>query len=367
MRLQWPKQVAPSWRLDIGAGPKCFALYRVGEDRFRRQPVRLTTNLLILVSRGSMIVERGMQRVVIEEGTAALMLPGNLHLTEIPDRVGRVANRSIFFNDRTIRTSLGKHRRAEELATLVYPAHREIYPIRNRWTLRHASEAVFHAGFPAAFSELLCTCSAAPFTFLKHGFYHHAKTLNLWAESQVLSGFSAEQLPDIYPGGRRQFLSHWATYQTLSPRRWLQRRKMELAAMWLRHGEAAVEPIRKALGYECPVKFAEDYAAERGIAPEAEPRMVDGRRLSASVLRQKLRPFWQIDEAAVRQQLLQSKSETIEPVESALAPESSTPESNNNPEPNESGPQPPLEGDTLLNLNEFWDLKSTAVPELLAA
>lgn len=361
MRLQWPKQVPPGSRIQLGAGPKCFAIERRGGDRWRRQRIRLTSNLLVLVSRGSVVIERCEQRLSVDEGGSALVLPGEFRLTEIPDRVGRAASRIVFFNDRTIAAGLARLGNAETLATAVAPAFHGLYPLNNRWTQQHSVGLVFPAGFPAGFNQLVNTVSSAVFMFLRDSFFNRARALDLWMETQVLTGVDALQLPQIYPAGARRFYSDWKTYERISPGAWLRRRKMELASVWIRHGDAELERIRQSLGYVCQEKFTAEYAAKHGIAPESEKRAGDGRQLAGPVLRQKLRPFWHVDETEARRKLVlpRDRNELNASFGGPATPEYLPPE-------NDREPQSELHA-IETDISSFWDLKITAMPQLLAA
>ena len=346
MKLTWPKQIDPRCRRDIGAGPKCFAVDRCGAQSWQRQRVRLTSNLFVVVTHGSVVVQSGQQRTQIKEGGGCLVLPGDLVVTEVPDRVGRIRNSWTFFNDRAIGDCLKKAPVVEKLAAIVFPACHGVYPVHNNaclkmWSAR-IQKPVFAEGFRIGFRQFLATCSSIASMFLRNGFFSRKRALNLWLESQLLSGVEHNQLPAAYPGGRRRFQCAWATYQTLSPDAWIRRRRMQLASVWIRHGDTPIESIRQALGYKCPDRFASDYFAERRIKAEAEQRAGDGRQLPASALRQKLRPFWHLDENELRQQISGADGEVGM---------------------HAGGPST---GD-IPKIGSFWDLKSTAIPELFAA
>ena len=123
---------------------------------------------------------------------------------------------------------------------------------------------------------------------------------------------------------------------------------MELASVWIRHGKEPIEVIWKALGYSCPAKFAADYLAERRIAVGTECRRLDWRQLSKLALRQKLRPFWLLDEAEARHNLTEGCPHRN--------PKAAHPQSGDSPS----------QGSEIPDLTSFWDLKSTGVLELIA-
>ncbi|MDR3405873.1 MAG: hypothetical protein P4L99_25535 [Chthoniobacter sp.] len=329
----------------------------------------LTSNLLVHVTCGSVVIERGRQRVDVDRGGACLVSPGELIVTEVPDRLGLIVNSWTFFSDRVIGKVLKPIQGLENWVAMVRPLHQGLYPFASRDTKFWASQAhrpAFADGFKPAFRQLVHTCTPSVFMFLVATFYSRARELNIWLETLLLSGLTTEQLQDAYPGGRRLFHLHWATYQSLSLKTWLRRRKMQLAAVWICHGDAGLVAIRSALGYTSASSFSADYEREQGIAPKAETRLEDGRKLPLSDLQCKLRPFWHQDEAEARQRLgpPNQKSEAGS-IESATVQTKSC--GGSVTEKLVAGVSPPPENEKGPDLHLFWQLKSTAALELFAA
>jgi len=141
-------------------------------------------------------------------------------------------------------------------------------------------------------------------TFLKNGYFGQKAALNRWLEGQVLSGKSAWELAKLYPSGRRMFYVDFQIYQNLTAAQWLRRRRMELAAVWIRHGNSSLVAISKALGYAEKNRFRHDYITEHLHAPEREERLCDAPTLSDDLLWVCLRPFWSFDANTLRQDLV---------------------------------------------------------------
>ena len=76
MVFNWPSQVPPDARQPTDMGRTCFGVQRCGTTFWDRQAVRLTGNLLIVVTTGTVVVERPWQREAVNAGGACwLLLP----------------------------------------------------------------------------------------------------------------------------------------------------------------------------------------------------------------------------------------------------------------------------------------------------
>jgi AraC-like DNA-binding protein len=244
--------------------------------------------LLILPARGSVVIETEEQRISVHEGGGCLVLPGEFRITEIPDRAGRYAATLIFFNDEAIGNSVGDDRGIEGIVALVKPIFSRICPQKGLYEGLSAVMGGLHLCYPHDLDKILLICAnqagEGVLTSLKNGFFRKKRAMNIWLESKILTGKSARELAKLYHGGRRMFYQDFRVYQNMTPQQWVRRRRMELAAVWARHGGSSLDLIAKALGYLDLKRFRSDYIVEHCHAPEREVRLHDAPALSDSVL-----------------------------------------------------------------------------------
>jgi AraC-like DNA-binding protein len=301
--LVLPLNVSADARFDVGAGAKCFLVKRGAHRRWRHQQATVTQNLFVYVDQGSVVLRRGLQRVPVEAGFGAFVLPGHLSVDEVPDRVGRSASRWIYFDDRAVAKCLRGMPEVERLVAVGGFVHHQIYPLPPaRYGIQYSSQGPDGSLFEIL-DGLLRQKRAAIYEFLRDGFFARKLGLNLWMEGQILSGLTDQQMMGNYPGGPRRFLSVSKTYSSHAASAWWRRRKMELAAVWIRHGEETVDAVRLRLGYSDPSNFSAEYLLQHGTRPEHERRLRNSGRISGTAVRRLLRPFWLIDPAAERRKL----------------------------------------------------------------
>jgi AraC-like DNA-binding protein len=174
-----------------------------------------------------------------------------------------------------------------------------------------------HLRFPHDLEKILLICAnqagEGVLTFLKNGFFKRKTEMNVWLESKVLTGKSASELAKLYPGGSRMFYRNFRIYQSMTPRQWLRRRRLELGAVWLRHGGSSIDAIAKALGYPDLKRFRSDYITEHRYAPEREERLRDAPSLSDAILGVCLRPFWNFDVLTMREDAIAQVYQHVPP------------------------------------------------------
>jgi AraC-like DNA-binding protein len=301
--LSWPRDTAQAARQAVGAS-KCFMVSRahtVPSARFVRKPIRLSTNCLFLVTCGSVVIERGGQRLTVDLGAGCLVLPGDLRVSEIPDGVGRFIYHVIFFHDAIIKFALSKFPHADALAATMRPAFVELYPMKSASSLRWLCSLVAGGrpipdGIIGVLRLLLFEMFIPAYLFLHHGYFAQRQGLCLWMEEHIVSASGLPEIAAMYLGGPRRFYTKYKVYQDVSPARWLRRRRMELAAGWLKHGVRPPADIRKALGYLDDATFRRDYRLERGVSVNEGGSLRDGPGLSQRLFREMSRAFWQVDE-----------------------------------------------------------------------
>ena len=316
-RIKWPTSVPFLSRQATNCGPACFTVARNGEGRYRRQRVQLSCNLLILPARGSVVIGTQEQRIPVHEGGGCFVLPGEFCITDIPDRAGRYAATLIFFNDEAIGKSVGDDRGIEGLVALVKPIFSRVCPQKSLYEGLSAVMAGLRLRFPHDLEKILLICAnqagEGVLTFLKNGFFKRKTEMNIWLESKVLTGKSASELAKLYPGGSRMFYRNFRIHQSMTPRQWLRRRRLELGAVWLRHGGNSLDSIAKTLGYPDLKRFRSDYVVEHRRAPEREERLRDAPSLSDAVLGVCLRPFWNFDALTLREDAIAQAYQPVPP------------------------------------------------------
>ncbi len=298
MTEYWPSGIPMSARQHTDMGRSCFSFDRCGAARWDRHPIRLSGNLLLVVTVGSVVVERPWQRVPVNAGGACWLLPGEYKLSEVPDCAGRFNSKLVFFTDQALARSIAGQKRLEALCRIPNEFVHGIYPQSRLGSVLTEVAPVCGIQFPHDLRKTLIfacnTGGSAMFTFLGHGFFAKKTALDLWMEDHVISKKSANDLADFYPAGRRKFYSDFSTYEKLSPHQWLRRRRMQLAATWIKHGTAPIEQIAGAVGYEDYQRYRRDYIYERQRDPRREERLHDAHILCGKALRDCIMPFWRV-------------------------------------------------------------------------
>lgn len=211
MVFKWPSQVPLAVRQPTDLGRACFGLQRRGSAFWDRQAVRLTGNLLIVMTTGTVVAERPGQRQAVNAGGACWLLSGDYKLSKVPDVAGRFNSKLVFFTDQALARSIAGQKRLEALCRIPNEFVHGIYPQSRLGSVLTEVAPVCGIQFPHDLRKTLIfacnTGGSAMFTFLGHGFFAKKTALDLWMEDHVISKKSANDLADFYPAGRRKFAS----------------------------------------------------------------------------------------------------------------------------------------------------------------
>lgn len=283
--MRWPQGIAKSNRVKLDTAHGSFCLHRqLVNEMFHRQSIHLTGNLLIMAATGSVVLERGEDREVVEEGDTALILPGDIVITEVP---GRGCTHSdiyyAFFNTRVLRDALLQQPRVEQIALRLQAWPRELEGMPR--SLNRVLEGLRHKGksFPYHLSTTLLSLTnqgfGQMFSFLARAYFIPKLKLNLFMEQRVLAGGPREV--DAAGDLARQLRLH----QGVAPEEWLRKRRSELDRLWVAHGATDRHEIARRFGDE----FKQHCRAKR--ATPSEPR-IPWQNLDATQRRSISAPFW---------------------------------------------------------------------------
>lgn len=375
MVFDWPSQVPVGLRQPTDFGRTCFGLQRGGATFWDRQTVRLTGNLLIVVTTGTVVVERPWQRQAVNTGGACWLLPGDYKLSEVPDVAGRFKSDLVFFDDRAIGRSIGSEEKLESFCRIPSQSMYSIYPQPQLGSVLLNAASACGILFPNELRKSLVFAAnsggSAMFMFLGHGYYARKTALNLWLEYHVISKKSANELAGLYPAGRRRFFSDFATYQALNPAQWLRKRRMELAATWIKHGTAPIELIAKAAGYDDEQRFRRDYIYERGHDPRREERLQDAHILSGKTLQDCIMPFWYVAPFSLWEELrrIHDNSDMEIPKFTAAQRRRALRLLNIDGRKKTEGPRPmpaaPPVQEAEVDFRPYWEMKSTCAANII--
>ncbi len=293
----WPADIPRAERLPLDVGHGSFFLHRlhVEKEACNGQKVRLTCNLLIVVRRGSAILESNETVELLQESDCALVPPGEFQLTEISRR-----NKShgeilfFFFNQAALGCLMQDKGELDQIAARISLPALPFYPVRNFGVSLDAALAAKklrgYAEFTRLFNGLIGWGQGHLFAFLKHRYFVHRLKLDLFLESNILGNPNVKDLEKRYPDGARAFRCECAIYLGMTVSQWYTRRRTELAYMWIRFGNHKLEEIASLLGFRDLRVLRENVARYAGIPVQAITSL--DKVSSSKNIRYLCTPFW---------------------------------------------------------------------------
>ena len=251
----WPADIPRAERLPLDTGHGSFCLHRthVGDEAANDQRVRLTSNLFVLVRRGSAILEQDGTTVLLQEGDGSLVSTGEFLLTEIPRR--QTSHGEIlffFFNDAVIGSQLPNKSNIDCISARLALPQLPFYPVKNFGRVLATASAVdplaISTEFSRVFTCLLNSSGVMLSCFLKKYFSRRLK-LDLFLEENIFEKPNRKSLESRYPDGARAFRRECDVFLGMKVSQWYARRRMELAYAWIRFGQHKLEDIASVLGY----------------------------------------------------------------------------------------------------------------------
>ncbi len=284
-------------------GHGSFGLQRVhlGDAAFDRQRIRLTSYLLVLAREGSVILDHGQHSVLLREGDAALIPPGEFAMTEIPPpKFSRGVTMFYFFNHRAVADVIRNREGLDEVAARISLPTLPFYPVPRLGDAFRVSAATgsFDAStdLGAVFTALLAARPAMICTFLKHAVFVPRVRLCLFLEGQCLGKTDLRRIANLYPNGAAAFRRDCSNYLDQPVQQWLFRRRIELARHWLRYTDRHEDEVAAQLGYRSRRRFRGDMKRFGRFSPlELKTlRLLGGKKAD----RQASLPFWFPDQEA---------------------------------------------------------------------
>ncbi len=320
--LSWPRRIARAERTLLSRGHGSFCLQRVhlGDDAFNRQRIRLNDYLLVLAREGSVILNRDQHSVLLREGDAALIPPGEFLITEIPrPQFSRGVTVFYFFNQRVVADLIQNRESLDEVAARISLPALPFYPVQRLGDALRASAATDSSDastdLGAVFTTLLAARPVMVCTFLKHAVFVPRVRLCLFLESRCLGKTDLRRIADAYPEGAAAFRRDCLNYLDRPVERWLFRRRIELAHHWLRYTDRNEDEVAAQLGYRDRRRFRGDMKRFGRFSPlELKTLRLLGNKEAD---RQASVPFWFPDQEARAARRRQNARELITLVTSA--------------------------------------------------
>ena len=299
--VSWPAALPRAVRgaTNAGAHGLCFHHQPLfGQELFEDHQVELTMNLLAVIARGNLILQRGEETRVLQEGEAVLVAAGELRTTEVPATAAHAADiYYCFFDDQLLRQRFTDLARVEEMANTMATATTQLYVLPD--FVSHLPPLAQAAGvdFPYGFTQMLNVSFnhgwRGAWGFLR-GFLTRRRSLHLYLERHRLPVVSAESIMNAYAGGPRRFRRDFRAQYDVSLERWLTWRRLDLARGRLRHDRPVpVEEVAAWVGYRNFQRFRQQFHARFGLWPEEQYCYNDYEKLSEQQKAVALTPFWQ--------------------------------------------------------------------------
>ena len=272
--VKWPQEIPRSQRVKVNTGHRSFCLHReyVGAEALNRRAIQLKGNLVITVFSGSVVIERGTERQLVEAGGMAMVREGPVELTEIP-----VAGQSygevyyFFFPSEVLRDWSRRNHGAERIALglIPWPSEIAVMPqgLTNLLPVLHLGGAAFPSNFAKVLTVAANQMSAAMFDFLAKTYYLPRLHLNLFLEQHIL----CDQLSigEAYPGGTKQLTHDFRVFQGVPVAAWLRKRRMQLSRLWMIHNKAEANDLAEKFHYGGQGDFEKDFRRENRIQAAA--------------------------------------------------------------------------------------------------
>jgi len=300
---RWPQDVPVAIRKKLADGPQACAFRRLllatDEEAFDAHRVRLARYLMALVTRGNLLIERPEGGRWVKEGDAVLVLPGQIKITEFPDYPGgSVDILYVLFSTRFIRDAFLNDETVDFFANQVYPAFSDIYVLVNfvPRVMPMIQAKPPERAFATMMNYIVNGMFAVGFMFLKDAFFKPKRALDLFLERYVGDPQAEDSAASAYPGGLRALCRDCKVYTGMMPAAWLRKRRMQIARVWIRHGDMPIEHIAAVLGYRTRSNFRDDYWEAHRRDHDSEERRYDLRSMPAAAYVNLVSPFWRVTE-----------------------------------------------------------------------
>lgn len=227
-----PTKPAPVWtdalsveQLRTAHDDLCTAYHRraagirLAVDRL----VGIDANLLVVVESGALSLESSRGSTVLQAGDSALLIPGEVYLSEVPESGCEVSYWLVSFEARLLVEVVGNDPTARHFAASVAPVYHGVYPHRNTLpSLRACCLPTPITNVKKTIVLMLKSASAAVFSFLRDGYFQHRTLLQELARQ----GFPVTtRLPGGHPFGQA-----FKVYHGVTPKTWLKRSKQPSSA-----------------------------------------------------------------------------------------------------------------------------------------
>lgn len=298
--FSWPSGIPRTERilLDVKGGSFCRQRRVSSFGVLDRHAVNLECLLLVSVDSGSLLFSFDGGHMLIDAGEIAVLCPGTFLLTE--NAGSGLCEYTAFYLTRKGIGNLGKV--LEDILLTIDTLNIEAEGIAggNLGKLNRPLSHVFrmyNKPWPQSF-RLIAKALTARFHMtwiaaIKQFYQNHQDEFNRFLDQHTLdANLKSETLAKAYPKGEREFKKGLRTYANRSTQGWLNKRRMQLAHLWISRGERSVSEVAEALGYTDFQEFQRVFLNHHRVSPFNLKRQRDSKEANLLTLREEIRPFW---------------------------------------------------------------------------
>ena len=221
---------------------------------YLKRKIRSSRPTLVLVRHGFVTVRTAGRTYCAQTGNSMLLVPGVYEIEATPAvRHGNLDVEIATFSLAALGRGLKNGSTVEALMLGVPESDNKGVYIQKR-TVEILDRAL--AAVPMYFKDVesivvrILNCYAASaFQFARFAFFEKRWALLSLLEAHVLRPRVVEWLGKNYVDGRAAFFRDCKLFVGITPAKWIQTRRLELARAWLQHGKARIEDIAKILSF----------------------------------------------------------------------------------------------------------------------
>lgn len=299
-RVIWPAAIPRGVRKKVDTGRGSFCWVRAIDDSnlLHDGQVALKGHVLIVVMSGKVLIEVFGQPLTVECGGALMLGECEFSITEVAQPpVYRAEVHYFFFDQRVIGNEIGGNPAMESFAwhnsapdTYVRPVREFTGPLLS---YANAGQIPYPYGLSKVLRILVSRfVPASFFSIVRRTFYRPRMELCVFMEHHVLRCRGIEDIAKRYPAGAEMFTKRFRALLREDPAQWLQRRRMQLATVWIAYTSAEPADVAAALGLASKDEYQTPAGAEIRERVEKFQRLGSHEELSPAAVKEMARPFW---------------------------------------------------------------------------
>lgn len=234
-----------------------FTIIRLSGGLWNRR-LRSNRPTLILVRNGTVAVRTAGGTYCAHSGDSILLAPGVFDIEATPAIIhGNIDLKIASFSLAAVGRALGDGSVVESLVFGIPESENTGVYIQKAVVdfLERECAAVpfFFKDVGAMVIRILNTVKPSTLPFARFAFFERRWAFQSLLETHVLRPGVVEWLAANYINGRAAFFRDCKIFVGMSPAKWINKRRLELAVAWLRHGKASIQSIAEVLGF-CNVR-----------------------------------------------------------------------------------------------------------------